>query len=105
MMSRVGLRMRTCRAPAVAETDEGACLMFRQCRLRSAPAGRLVRLAVSGLAALLLTGVADPAGAVRRRALQQVETAESRPAGTPLMAIISLSSQRVTIYDADGWIL
>jgi len=73
--------------------------------MRRAPAGRFVRLAVSGLAALLVTGVADPAGAVRRRALPQVETVESRSGGTPLMAIISLSSQRVTIYDADGWIL
>ena len=27
------------------------------------------------------------------------------PAGAPLMAIVSLSNQRVTIYDADGWIL
>src|SRR5262249_56453662 len=28
-----------------------------------------------------------------------------RAAGTPVMAIISLKSQHVTIYDADGWIL
>src|SRR5271166_5236551 len=105
MMSRLGLRMRTCWASAVADSEEGARLTSRQCRMRRAPAGRFVRLAVSGLAALLVTGVADPAGAVRRRALPQVETVESRSGGTPLMAIISLSSQRVTIYDADGWIL
>ncbi len=33
------------------------------------------------------------------------ETAASREAGEPLMAIVSIKSQRVTIYDADGWIL
>jgi len=61
--------------------------------------------AVVALVALLVTGVADPAGAVRRHEPKRVEAVESRPAGTPLMAIISLASQRVTIYDAEGWIL
>src|SRR5262249_19380226 len=28
-----------------------------------------------------------------------------RAAGAPLMAIVSIKSQRVTVYDADGWIL
>src|SRR6202163_239000 len=64
-----------------------------------------VRHAIIGLAAVLATGLADPAGATRRREAQPVETVASRPAGTPLMAIVSLSNQRVTIYDADGWIL
>jgi len=30
---------------------------------------------------------------------------QSRPAGAPVMAIVSLGRQRVTIYDADGWIM
>src|SRR5271166_286720 len=66
---------------------------------------RLVYHAIAGLAALLVTGVADPAGAISRREGKQVETVEARPAGAPLMAIVSLSNQLVTIYDADGWIL
>jgi hypothetical protein len=67
---------------------------------------RLVRQAIIGLAALLATGLADPVGAaMRRREAERVETVEARPVGAPLMAIVSLSNQRVTIYDADGWIL
>jgi lipoprotein-anchoring transpeptidase ErfK/SrfK len=64
-----------------------------------------VRHAIIGLAAMLATGLADPADAMRRRDAQRVETVETRPAGAPLMAIVSLNNQRVTIYDADGWIL
>ena len=30
---------------------------------------------------------------------------QSRPAGAPVMAVVSLSRQRVTVYDADGWIM
>jgi hypothetical protein len=30
---------------------------------------------------------------------------QSRPAGMPVMAVVSLARQRVTIYDADGWIM
>ena len=67
---------------------------------------RLVRQAIIGLAALLAMGLADPVGAaMRRREAERVETVEARPVGAPLMAIVSLSNQRVTIYDADGWIL
>jgi hypothetical protein len=64
-----------------------------------------VRHGIIGLAAVLATGLADPAGATRRREAQPVEIVATRPAGSPLMAIVSLSNQRVTIYDADGWIL
>ncbi|WP_162180450.1 L,D-transpeptidase family protein [Methylocapsa aurea] len=66
---------------------------------------RPVRRAIVGLAALLATGMADPAGAMRRRDPEPVQIVESRPAGEPLMAIVSLNNQRITIYDADGWIL
>src|SRR5580704_9694458 len=52
-----------------------------------------------------ITGLADPAGATRRREAQPVETIAARAAREPIMAIVSLSNQRVTIYDADGWIL
>ncbi|MBC5825617.1 MAG: L,D-transpeptidase family protein [Candidatus Eremiobacteraeota bacterium] len=64
-----------------------------------------VRHAIIGLTAVLATGLAEPAGATRRREAQPVETVAARPAGEPIMAIVSLSNQRVTIYDADGWIL
>ena len=64
-----------------------------------------VRHATMSLTAVLAAGLIGPAGATRHREAQQVETVEGRPAGEPLMAIVSLSNQRVTIYDADGWIL
>jgi hypothetical protein len=52
-----------------------------------------------------LDGLADPVGATRHQKAQPVETVAARPAGEPIMAIVSLSNQQVTIYDADGWIL
>ena len=64
-----------------------------------------VRHAIIGLAAVLATCLANPADAMRHRDAQPVETVAARPAGEPIMAIVSLSNQRVTIYDADGWIL
>ncbi|MBV1698261.1 MAG: L,D-transpeptidase family protein, partial [Hyphomicrobiales bacterium] len=32
------------------------------------------------------------------------ETTAPREAGAPIMAIVSLKRQQVTVYDADGWI-
>ena len=40
-----------------------------------------------------------------RPAPQPKETAAPRMAGEPIMAIVSIKSQQVTFYDADGWIL
>ena len=40
-----------------------------------------VRHGIIGLAVVLATGLADPAGATRRRESQLVEAAETRPAG------------------------
>jgi hypothetical protein len=46
-------------------------------------------------------------GAVARQAhtAAPVEATAPREAGEPIMAIVSLKSQQVTFYDADGWIL
>src|SRR5229473_4688263 len=60
-------------------------------------------LAIAGLAALIAAG--DPAGATDRRSERSVESIESRTAGAPIMAIVSLHDQRITVYDAQGWIL
>src|ERR1700694_1010253 len=64
---------------------------------------RPVRLVMATLAALI--GAGDHAGATRDRSERRVEAVESRAAGAPIMAIISLRSQRITVYDANGWIL
>src|SRR6266849_629294 len=69
----------------------------KQLRLRPA------QLAIAGLAALIAAG--DHAGATDRRGERFVESIEQRSAGEPIMAIVSLHSQRITVYDANGWIL
>ena len=54
--------------------------------------------------ALLAAPAADAKTKKARPARQTVETAQ-RTAGEPIMAIVSIKSQRVTFYDADGWIM
>src|SRR5229473_1510649 len=56
----------------------------------------------AGLAALAVAG--DHAAARSARTESSVEFVQSRIAGEPIMAIVSLRDQRVTIYDAQGWI-
>jgi hypothetical protein len=60
-------------------------------------------LAIAGLIALI--AAADPAGATDPRSERSTGSIKSRTAGEPIMAIVSLHSQRVTVYDAQGWIL
>ena len=64
---------------------------------------RPVHLAIAGLAALIAAGTY--AGATDRRSERSVESIESRTSGDPIMAIVSLRNQRITVYDAQGWIL
>ena len=40
-----------------------------------------------------------------RQSAPSAEAAAPRDAGEPIMAIVSLKSQQITFYDADGWIL
>src|SRR5258705_274480 len=64
---------------------------------------RPARLAVAGRAALI--EATDPGGATDRRSERSVESIEQRTAGEPVMAIVTLHSQRITGYDANGWIV
>ena len=66
---------------------------------------RLASLAVAGLTALSVAGLSSIADARGKRDEAPAEFTADRPAGTPLMAVVSLSDQRVTIYDAEGKIL
>ena len=54
-------------------------------------------------AVLIMSG--DLASAVSGRIERLVSSAASRAAGEPIMAIVSLRSQQITVYDANGWIL
>jgi lipoprotein-anchoring transpeptidase ErfK/SrfK len=70
---------------------------LRQTRLRPA------HVAIASLAVLI--AAAGDVGATDRRGERAVESIEARTAGEPLMAIVSLRNQRITVYDANGWIL
>ncbi|MCK1710299.1 MULTISPECIES: L,D-transpeptidase [unclassified Bradyrhizobium] len=56
------------------------------------------------LAAMVAFAALTPAAAAKQ-ARQPVEAVAPREAGEPIMAIVSIKSQQVTFYDADGWIL
>jgi hypothetical protein len=64
---------------------------------------RLAFPAVAALAVLIAAG--DQARARSGRSERPIESIQSRSAGEPTMAIVSLRSQRITVYDAKGWIL
>jgi hypothetical protein len=57
------------------------------------------------LAALTALTAAPPAAARHAAPARQSVMTAPRPAGDPIMAIVSIKSQHVTFYDADGWIL
>ena len=55
--------------------------------------------------AALTALTADAAARQARPAPPPKEATAPRDAGEPIMAIVSIKSQQVTLYDADGWIL
>jgi hypothetical protein len=64
------------------------------------------RLAIASLAAVITAG--DHAGAANGRNERTVAFVESRTGSEPIepiMAIVSLRNQRITVYDAKGWVL
>ncbi|MGB8015667.1 MAG: L,D-transpeptidase family protein, partial [Pseudolabrys sp.] len=52
-----------------------------------------------------LTALTADAAQKQARPAQPQEATAPRDAGEPLMAIVSIKSQQVTFYDAEGWIL
>ena len=61
---------------------------------------RFTSVAIAGF--ILLAASGDHVSAKSQRMFEAIDT---RTAGEPIMAIVSLRSQRVTIYDTGGWIL
>ena len=58
------------------------------------------------LAAMALLAALTAAAAARQaRPASPVEATAPRDAGEPIMAIVSIKTQQVTFYDADGWIV
>src|SRR5476651_97433 len=52
-----------------------------------------------------LTALSPGAAARQAHAALPTEATAPREAGEPIMAIVSIKTQQVTFYDADGWIL
>src|SRR5208282_3635822 len=64
------------------------------------------RPAIVTLAAMAaLAALTADAAARQARPAPTTEATAPREAGEPIMAIVSIRSQQVTFYDADGWIL
>ncbi len=62
--------------------------------------------AIVALAAMAaLTALSPDAVARQARPAPPTEATAPRDAGEPIMAIVSIKTQQVTFYDADGWIL
>jgi hypothetical protein len=67
---------------------------------------RLGGPAIVTLAAMAaLVALTADAAARQARPAPTTEATAPREAGEPIMAIVSIRSQQVTFYDADGWIL
>src|SRR4051794_35264805 len=80
--------------------------MANRCMTAQSPAARS-RWALSVIVMLTaIAGVNSP-NATAREALPASPTkvTAAREAGEPIMAIVSIKTQKVTFYDADGWIL
>lgn len=58
---------------------------------------------IAGVVALI--AATDHAVAGNGRHESSAEAVQSRIAGEPVMAVVSLRNQRITVYDAHGWIL
>jgi hypothetical protein len=57
------------------------------------------------MTALIATAPAAGAATNQARPAPSTEAVAPRNAGEPIMAIVSIKSQQVTFYDADGWIV
>jgi lipoprotein-anchoring transpeptidase ErfK/SrfK len=75
-------------------------LLVPSSSMRAAYRACLAVIAGAALAGFLL----GPAGAGKRPE-KSIEIVQSRAAGPPIMAVVSLGKQQITIYDADGWIM
>src|SRR5579859_5338448 len=73
--------------------------------IRPGRAPAIVTLAATAALVALAAAPTADAAARQARPAPATEATAPRRAGEPIMAIVSIRSQQVTIYDADGWIL
>lgn len=91
--------------PARSPRLRAANFHARGRKLRRLASATIATLAITAALAALLA--VPPADAETRQPhpAHPTEATAPRPAGEPIMAIVSIKSQHVTFYDADGWIL
>src|SRR3984885_4377404 len=77
--------------------------MMAQSTVATRRRGFTVIVTLAAMAAL--TAPTADAAAGQSRPAPTTEATAPREAGEPIMAIVSIMSQQVTFYDADGWIL
>ena len=77
---------------------------FMTARSTVAMTSRRVPAIVTLAAMALLSGLTTGAAAKQARPAQASEATAPREAGEPIMAIVSIKTQQVTFYDAEGWI-
>ena len=78
--------------------------MADRCSMTQSTIRRLRLPAIVTVAAIAaLTALTAEVGA--RQSAPSAEATAPRDAGEPIMAIVSIKSQQVIFYDADGWIL
>jgi len=85
-------------------TNRFTTAQFGEAIRQSGPPATVTLAATLALTALTAATSASAATKDARPA-RATEATASRSAGEPIMAIVSIKSQRVTIYDPDGWIL
>jgi L,D-transpeptidase catalytic domain len=96
-MSSLGERAGIARSDATRMTPRFVYPKRKRTRVRAA------HMAIASLAAVIAAG--DHADAASGRKERAVAFVEGRTAGEPIMAIVSLHKQQITVYDANGWIL
>src|SRR5580693_9297994 len=77
----------------------------RSTRVRAAGLRASAAIVALSATAALTALAAPPAAARQAAAARPTQMTAPRPAADPIMAIVSIKSQQVTFYDADGWIL
>jgi hypothetical protein len=88
--------------PSAKPSSRSYEVPFREPKRRKKKSG-IAYFVLAALTALVATG--DHVGAAERHGERAVESMESRTPGEPILAIVSLQKQRITVYDAKGWIL
>jgi L,D-transpeptidase catalytic domain len=69
------------------------------------PKHKLTGLRVAGLAFASWIALMAANDRTDAASLRNEQLVESRPVGEPIMAIVSLRDQQITVYDAKGWIM